>query len=250
MKKGIFKKVLLGTLALSMLVSLTGCEEEEVVSKEEYNKVVKNLNAYKQGYAKLKNSVVKANEENVKNSLRDVTGKGNYEFETIDNLIKFPTPLTLKGSFVDVNRSSVRVGSLVTMSPSTNWVIRFNNSITYLDHPSKIHASIRTIGSDYDVKPGVPFFKSSLQRFFAKFPKGDITYRRIFVGSTVSGLMGTINVTVDKKPHVVSAIVSSYSSTGFLMVIDYEDNRQGTQQEMVDSLIQSVVVENSIVRVE
>lgn len=250
MKK--LKGILLATSLVVMASTLTACgDDDKVVSQEEYNKLMKTAQQYKSAYTTL-NSKMKAESSSLeaRNSLVDVTGKGNYEFQTIDNLIKFPQALALKGSFVDANRTNIRVGTASTISPSNNWVMRFKGSITYFDHPSKIHMSVRSIATEYENKPTVEFYKKQIATFYSKFPKGNITYRRVFSGAEVTGVMGTINVTVDKKPHVISALVMNNGTPGLLMVVDYEDNKQGTQQELVDSIVQSTVVVDKAIRLE
>lgn len=222
-------------MGLSSILLLAGCSEEaktmnqleeEVLALTEENAT---LSAQASGMA--------VTEESTETSLRTIEGSAIPEFTTIDGKIKFPNSLNVPLSVDDVNNSNVTVGSMFHFTPSTNWLMQMDGATLHFTHPSKVWGDIKAIGVDEGVLE--EDMQPILQSFFTDFPTTSIKYRKIYMDETVNGMLARAEITVDKKPHVVNVGFVTRGEYGVLFLFDYEDNKTGVQQELVDLLLSS-----------
>lgn len=247
--KATMKKILLSSMIATSLLALTACGDTKY-TQADMDKVKKELSQYKTAYTQVSQQLKASTQMVSRSSLVDVTGAGNYEFQTIDSRIKFPSALTLQGSNIDSNQTLVRVGSQFIFTPSNNWIVQLNGTTVNFAHPAKIWGTVKAITANYDQAPNAEFYRQNIQNFYRGFPKTNIVYKRLFLGDTVRGMISTANITVDKKPHVINAGVVYRNGFGILFIFDYEDNKQGTQQELLDLLLSSASISGEQLKIE
>lgn len=228
------KLALLGVTAAMLF--LVGCSDK-AQSIKALEKQVESLTAENSDLRAV-NAGMSVTETLLESSLQAIEGSVVPEFLTIDNQIVFPNKLNLPESKDDVNNSKIQVGSMFTFIPSNNWMTKVEGSTLHFTHSSKIWGKIKAVNFDYKA-PEEAQFRSILQSFFKNFPATNVTYRKAYMGTWQSGLIAKAEITVDKKPHVINIGFAISGKHAVLFMFDFEDNKTGVQQELIDLLISS-----------
>lgn len=242
------KKLALAGVLTGVLLNTTGCEYLELRSEiKQLNKTIENLQAQNKT---LKEQIegLTVTEVAMETSLYAVEGETVPSFHTIDGQIKFPNKLQIPYSKEDINNSNIMVGSMFKYTPSDNWLVRLKGATLEVSHPSRIWGTIKAVSVDEPVPE--PQMKPLLQGFFKGFPATTIEYRKIFMEDQVVGLIAKAKIPVNKKEHVVNVGFMTRGEYGQLFLFDYEDNKTGVQQELIDLLISSGTFADSKVKLE
>lgn len=257
--KRLKKGILVGMATVMLTGVLAGCKDDKaeepegkVYTEEQYKKAVSAYNNVVNKY-KVLETKYKANQVDIAStSMSEVKGTGDIEFSTINQIIKFPNKLVIPQSSPDITYSSIKFGSRYSIKPSSNWVAQIDGAKLNLEHPSKIRGSIKSVRVSYDDDhyPTVKDIQKQVTKFYNGYKKVPITYRSIFYGEKVRGVLSTAQITVDKKKHVINAgyfLDGDYSVT---FIIDYEENNTGTQQELVESLLTTITHNGNTLKLE
>lgn len=234
----IVKKVFAVGLLMLLIGALSGCD---LINQK---KQIDGLQAQVQGLQN-SNKTLQTQKENltvteqpIESSLQNVEGKTAPQFKTIDGVIKFPNKLTIQDAVEDINNSFIRVGSKFQFTPSDNWLVKMRGSEMDLVHPSLIWGSIKAIAVGDDSVQEQDM-QNIVKRFFNGFPATNITYRKVFMDDRVVGMIAKATITVDNKPNVVNVGFIVRGENGVLLLFNYQDNKSGVQQELIDLLISS-----------
>lgn len=231
-------------LSTAVMFSLTGCGDDESAGLK---KQVKDLQAQNQQLMtdKSNNAIT---EQSVDSSLQIIDESGSLEFFKLEDKIIFPNELSLPDSSTGVSDSIVRVGSSFAFTPSDNWVTKIKGSEVQFNHPANVWGSIKSVS----LSETVPFesYKPIIQGFFSRFPKTNIAYRSLFLDEYELGVLARAEIKVDKKDHVLNVGFVSRGEVGVLFMFDYEDNKTGIQQELVDTLIGSGTLSNTKIKLD
>lgn len=244
----IVKRVGVIATLTGVLFSTTGCEyldlKKEIKDKDAkivaLGQEVQNVQAQK--------DALTITEESLATSLQVLDETGIPEFVTIDKKLNFPQALKLDKSVEDVNDSAIQVGSGFRFLPSENWVSKLVGTELKMNHPAKIVGSMKAVAINemYDES----YMKALLQYFFSGYPKTTIKYRKVFMDDMVSGMVARAAVKVDKKPHVFNVGFVMRAESAIIFIFDYEDNKSGVQQELVDLLLQTGAYGDAKVKIE
>lgn len=243
------KKLALYTMIGVSLLSLGACGKDEkeapkgkTYTEAQYNNVVNQYNTLANNYKALQQKYEANNQTASNSSLTEIAGSGAIEFNTIEDMIKFPTPLTVPMASADSNATTIRIGSNFFITPSDNWFVRLNGTTANFQHPSKIWGKVKTIRVNYpdDEYPTVNDIKRQVDKFYTKFKSTDITYRRVFFGGQAKGVLSKAKITVDKKTHYLNVGYFLKGDYAVLIMFDYEENNTGVQQELIESLLNTI----------
>ncbi len=238
MVKGYKKKLAVMVMVL-MVLPLTGCDKQIAKQKKEIKALKETIVKKDAQIAQLNKDIEGLGITELKKdtSLREVEGSKVPKFETIDGKIVFPTKLEMPNATEAVNHSYIQVGDKFRFSPSNNWQLRMQGSTLEVSHPLKIWGNIKAINMPEEVAQEP--LKNMLQAFFKKFPATTISYREVFIDGRNAGMIAKAPLTVDEKPFVVNVGVIQKGEYALLVLMAYEDNQTGAQQEMLDLLLSS-----------
>lgn len=237
-------KVLSTVLLGSIILAGCGNEDKEI---EALNAQIKSLTNQNSILAQERDSMA-VTEVAPTTSLQTIEGSNIKEFKTLDGALKFPIKLTLPESYDDANKSFIRVGSRFSMEPSENWMMKMNGTKFDFTHPSNIKGSVIGVKIQSPVSPDM--MQPLLKAFFTGYPKTTIGYRSLYIDETLSGMIANAKIVVDKKDHYVTVGFVSRGENSLLMLFDYEDDKSGVQQELIDLLISSMSYSEIKVRID
>lgn len=228
-------------LTVGIMLPLAGCGDDDLEAQ------VKSLTEQNEQLlqSQSENTIT---EQSVDSSLQQIEETGNFEFFKIEDKIIFPDSLVVPDSTVGVSDSNVRVGSEFSFTPSDNWLVRVKGSTVEFNHPANVWGSIKAISVEETAPSST--FKPVIQSFFSRFPKTTIEYRSLFLEEYEVGVLASAKMTVDKKDHVVNVGFVTQGESGVLFMFDYEDNKTGIQQELIDSLVGSGVIGDAKIKID
>lgn len=231
------------TLSAGVMLSLAGCGDDTEALQKEIKTLRSQNNQLMQ--AQSDNAIT---ENSIDSSLRQIEETGNFEFFKQEDKLIFPDALVIPDSSVGVSDSNVRVGASYNFSPSDNWLVKIKGSTVDFSHPANVWGSIKSVSVDETVAPDM--YKPIIQKYFSRFPKTTITYRSLFIEEYELGVLASAKLVVDKKDHVVNVGFITRGEAGVLFMFDFEDNKTGIQQELVDSLIGSGMLGDSKIKID
>jgi len=126
------------------------------------------------------------------------------------NIIEIPTAKD------DINNSHIQVGSRFKFFPSDSWIMVSKGTTVEFSHPTKIWGKIKAI----TVEERVPEtdMQDIVREFFVGYPATTITYRKVYVGDYLAGMLGEAEIEVNLENGSKKSMILT---TGFLQRGNY-----------------------------
>lgn len=242
-------------VATGMYFLITGKNDTRVLDlRAEVESLNQRIVGYETEISELKSAV---NDTTVKevvpgSSLQYVEASKVPQFVTIDSQIIFPNKLELPSISTDVNNSMVRVGSLFNFSPSENWQFKLKGTTLECVHPANIWGTLTSYSQRERLE--LAAFKDFLQGFYTGWPATTITYRNIYVGDSLCGMLSKADIEVTDNGTTKTMTIN----VGFIQLGDYalqfifanDKTDTAVQQELIDLFLTSGTIGNNTFKLE
>lgn len=245
------KKISILCLIGVLLLSTTGCDKKIAEQKAQIESLEAEVVSLQEEINTLNTALqdTSVTEQKITTSLQTVDGKIVPEFFFVEDKVVFPNAFEVPGATVDTDVTKVNIGSNYTFSPSNNWAIKIDGSTLYVNHPSKIWGTIKAIKTE-DAIYDEAVMKDLLQKFFVGMPATTVSYKKLYMNGTLTGMVATAPFTVEGLSYCVNVGFNNYGDNGISFLFADEDDKTGVQQELIETLLKSGAVGSTSIAFE
>ena len=170
-------------------------------------------------------------------------------FERAGSRLKFESTLKYTDAYQDPNTSSLMLSDEISVDPSNNWVIEIDGTNTRYNHPTGIVGEISVESIDEEVQD--IFLENEILKPFLETlnKKSDYTYR-VYVGKEWKGMCNTALITTDTGDGIVKSGIIGVEDVAVTYCFYYDGEVDRTKSELIDSLIKSMTIKGSAVRID
>lgn len=246
-------------LALCSLLVLSACSKGTGDPLEKYGKseLVTMLNNAYDAIAEKDVTIAEQKEllEGVKSEVVVKSGISHMEdgtnrltFNSIDGKITFPSAFEYPESTQSPNTSSINITTNLTISPTSNWLVKVDGTTLELEHTNGIEGLIKA----GDIKNAIPndSFQEIFTKFFEEFPPEKIVYSKLFLGEQWWGLQAMTPTRIDGEEAYIRCGMVGFSRQCFTYMFLYRGEQNNFNDETILNLIKTIKLYGQELRVE
>lgn len=254
------------SVAMTMLVilplSLIGCttSKQDSLMKDSKSNIVVQYRQLEADYTKTlqeyqnyKQSVIGTSGEDVDtpgiSQIGD--GSGRYTFTSKDSTIVFPIEFTYPSSTNVSSSGSIQVTDKVSVEATDNWITNICGSTLTLEHSSGISGTIK-VGT-VDILYNVDKLKGDILSTWASIlPPATVKYSDVYLlgMSTKVGVQMSTPTYIDSNDACLKCGMLGYNKTVVSYAFTYRGTQDNTKDELIKSVLNSLVIENNMIKVE
>lgn len=256
MKKKI-SKLLICTVVMSTL--LTGCKGDgSDISKMSKSQIIEQYNNLSASYDDLSNTLAET-QKTLDSLSSDGTvspaittlgdGSNRLTFNSTDSKIIFPNTFLYPNSQAIVPDGKVNITSSVSVSPSSNWVLKINGSALEMEQSSgyaneTISGTIKVNETNEQVT--VEQLQSEvLAPWFENITTDSVAYTDIFVGNTSFGKQAEVPIMIDSENAYLICGMAAYGSYSVTYIFVYRGNQDTTKSELIKNIINTISIDGN-----
>lgn len=177
-------------------------------------------------------------------------GTGRLTFNSYKNTITFPELFMYPDCISAPADDRVSIVNGVTFSPSSNWVINLDGTTAEVEHTNSITGTFKVVAYNdvYDKE----ILKIKIDEWLATLPPDEaVQYTRIFVADNFCGYdVLSQNSMIDEEPAVIRVGMIAYGQKAVSYAFVYRGEADPIKNEAVKSLISSIQINTSELRME
>lgn len=248
-------------MLLAIVTLLGGCSSEEPpdLMKEKKETLVGMYNELSSSYAdkvtecdKLQNELNRIYEDKQLNpgvtSLGD--GSGNLTTHSVNDKIQFNSELAYPNSTTVEASSSILITDNVYVIARDNWTTKLYNNTIELEHSSGISGNI-SVSRVTEYISGGTMKDLILTPWISEVTTEPVEYNDIFVNGTVLGYQGKTQILINgTDKSVMICGIAGNNNTSVAYVFVYDGETDSVKNELIRSIIESITIDDSTLRLE
>ena len=166
-------------------------------------------------------------------------GTGRFTFNSVDSKIIFPASFIYPDAQQATANGNISIVQGVTISPSSNWVMKLNSATLELEHSSGISGTIK-IGNMSKVYTSTELQTEVLSQWFLGLPPSDIIYSNITVDGNAYGCQAVTPTSIDSEDAYLRCGMFASGSMSVTYVFVYRGDKDINKDEAITSLLNSI----------
>ena len=256
------KRLLAGLIAMIAAISLTGCGDNlndgtaySGLTREQVIQICDNLITqlddkeaeYDNLYA-LYNGI---QSESKPTTAIGITGDGTgrFTFNSFENKIIFPTHLEYPNSEFAIANGNISIVQGITITPSSNWIMKMNGTSIELEHPNGVSGTIKVAVQHYVYTPE-QLQEQVYKEWFEQLPASNITYTNISIGGGRFGCQAASPTLIDGENAFIRCGLFASGDYCVEYTFVYRGNQDITKDESITSLLNTIKMNGQNVIIE
>lgn len=177
-------------------------------------------------------------------------GTGRLTFNTVDGIFKLPVELKYPGSVQAPNTSCVNISDSIKVVPTTNWTCKLVGTTLEISHTSGIAGTISVGTLDREAMKTQPAdLQAYLTEYFKALPPETIKYSRLYLKNW-QGMDAVSHTFIDEKDAMIRCGILGYGEISMQYFFTYIGEQDASKDEVILSLIKTINVWNTPLRIE
>lgn len=166
-------------------------------------------------------------------------GSGDLTLNSVSNRVEFNSPLEYPESTTVSTSSAIDIVTGVTVVARDNWITRLSNSTLELQHSSGISGSINISNVSEYMQDGT-VKDDVLTPWVSQIATENVEYTNIFVDDDIWGAQAKAPILVDGQNGRMVCGVVPYGSYVATYIFVYDGDIDGTKEELIKNVLNSV----------
>lgn len=179
-------------------------------------------------------------------------GTGRLTFNSVESIIKLPVALQYPKAVEAPNTSKILISEAVSIKPTSNWLIKMSGSKVEVEHPNGISGKISVGYLDREAQRTLA---DSLQEylakeFFSSLPPETVNYSRLHIKDTWVGIDATSHTFINSEDARIRCGILGFGEVAVQYMLVYKGDTDGTKDELISSLVNTIEVWNTPISVK
>lgn len=177
-------------------------------------------------------------------------GTGRFTFKSYDSKIVFPSSFQYPGAESTPGNGTIDIASNVTITPSSNWIVRINGSTIELENTSSGISGTIKVGAQYFLYGADSLQSEVLSQWFQDIPASHIKYTNIYVSGQPYGCQAALQTTIDSEDAFLRCGMLGVNDMCITYIFVYRGQPDSDKDESITTLINTINICGSSVKAE